>query len=145
MLGDTHARFANRAAFMSEEELTDKQGAQRLPRVLVLEEHADTLVSLGKLLSAIPVDAIPTATCNAARYAAKTLGAFDVLIADATLSDGDGVEVAIELCREYGCAVLIMSSVDPPTSGLPDEVDLWLVKPILLPQLRTAIQTLARA
>jgi DNA-binding response OmpR family regulator len=128
---------------MSEEELTDKQGV-RLPRVLVLEEHADTLVSLGRLLSAIPVDAIPTATCNAARYAAKTLGAFDVLIADSTLSDGDGVEVAIELCRNYGCAVLIMSNVDPPASGLPDEVDLWLVKPILLPQLRTAIQSLAR-
>jgi DNA-binding response OmpR family regulator len=129
---------------MSEEELTNKQGA-RLPRVLVLEEHADTLVSLGKLLSDIPVDAIPTATCNAARYAAKTLGAFDVLIADAVLSDGDGVEVAIELCRKYGCAVLIMSNLDPPADGLPDEVDLWLVKPILLPQLRTAIQSLAGA
>jgi DNA-binding response OmpR family regulator len=129
---------------MSEEQLTNKQGV-RLPRVLVLEEHADTLVSLGRLLSAIPVDAIPTATCNAARYAAKTLGAFDVLIADAVLSDGDGVEVAIELCRQYGCAVLIMSNVDPPDSGLPDEVDLWLVKPILLTQLRSAIQSLARS
>jgi DNA-binding response OmpR family regulator len=129
---------------MSETELTDQQGV-RLPRVLVLEEHADTLVSLGRLLSAIPVDAIPTASCNAARYAAKTLGAFDVLIADAVLSDGDGVAVALELSRNYGCAVVIMSTFDPPAEGLPDGIDLWLVKPILLPQLRSAIQTLAGA
>ena len=129
---------------MSDENITDKQGV-RLPRVLVLEDQADTLVSLGRLLSAIPVDAIPTATCDAARYAAKTLLAFDVLIADAILSDGSGVEVAQELSRDYGCAVVIMSAVQPPPQGLPDGIDLWLVKPIELPQLRQAIQSLAGA
>ncbi len=138
-----NASWVNRATFMSEE-LTDKHGA-RLPRVLVLEEHADTLVSLGKLLSAIPVDAVPTASCNAARYAAQTLGAFDILIANATLTDGNGVELATELCRKHGCAVVIMSSFDPPAEGLPEGVDLWLVKPILFPQLRRAIETLAGA
>jgi CheY-like chemotaxis protein len=127
---------------MSETDLTDNRGA-RLPRVLVLEDHADTLVFLGRILSSLLVDAVPTASCSAARYAAKTLGAFDILITDVTLDDGDGVELAKELKRDHGCAVVVMSGHDAPPEGPPKWVDLWLVKPVRLPDLQQAINTLA--
>jgi DNA-binding response OmpR family regulator len=113
-------------------------------RVLVLEDDADTLAFLGKLLMMINADAIPTATCEAARYAAATVGPFDVIIADATLPDGDGVALAVALKRSHGTAVVVMTGFEPPAEGLPDGVDLWLVKPVRLPELRRAIELIAK-
>jgi DNA-binding response OmpR family regulator len=126
---------------MSETDLLANRGA-RVPRVLVLEDHADTLAFLGRILMDLPVDAVPTASCNAARYAAKTLGAFDILITDVTLDDGDGIELAQELRRDHHCAVVVMSGHDAPAEGPPPWVDLWLVKPVRLPELKKAIDTL---
>jgi DNA-binding response OmpR family regulator len=136
------ANAADRVRFMSETDLTDKRGARR-PRVLVLEDHADTLAFLGKILSDLPIDAVPTASCTAARYAAKTLGDFDILIADITLDDGDGLELARELKRDHHCAVVVMSGLDIPLEGPPPWVDLWLVKPVRLPELKQAIDALS--
>jgi DNA-binding response OmpR family regulator len=116
-----------------------------LPRVLVVDDHVDALAFLGRLLSAVPVDAVPVATCEAARYAARTLAGFDVVIADCALSDGDGVTLAAELKRAHGCATLILSGREPPAGGLPEGIDLWIVKPVRLPQLREAIRTLMAA
>jgi DNA-binding response OmpR family regulator len=124
---------------------TRQQEKGQLARVLVLEDDADTLVFLGRLLMKIPVDAIPTATCAAALEAARMLGRFDVVIADANLPDGDGVELAVGLKREHGCAVVIMSGYDPPDDGLPEGVNLWLVKPVRLPELHVAVQKLVRS
>lgn len=114
------------------------------PRVLLVEDDADTLSFLGRLLAGIPVESIPTATCVAARYAAKTLGRFDVLVADRSLADGDGLELALELKKKHGCAVIMMSGYDAPAEGMPDGLDLWLVKPISLAQLTQAIQSLVK-
>jgi CheY-like chemotaxis protein len=127
---------------MSEKDLKDNRGA-RVPRVLVLEDHADTLAFLGRILLDLPVDAVPTASCNAARYAAKTLGAFDILVTDVTLEDGDGIELAQELKRDHHCAVVVMSGHDIPAEGPPPWVDLWLVKPVRLPELKKAIDVLS--
>lgn len=120
------------------------RGAATMPRALVLDDDPDTLALLGKLLSAIPVDAIPAATCAAARYAAQTVGPFDLIICDARLPDGNGVDVAIALQRQNGCATVIMSGDPAPDGGLPVGVDLWIMKPIRLPELEQAIKTLAR-
>lgn len=127
---------------MSETDLKDNRGARR-PRVLVLEDHADTLAFLGHILADLPVDAVPTASCSAARYAAKTLGDFDILITDITLDDGDGLALAQELKQDHNCAVVVMSGHDAPPDGPPPWVDLWLVKPVRLPDLKQAIDILA--
>src|SRR4051794_2451739 len=116
----------------------------RMPRVLVVEDHADTLVVVGKLLLMIPADAIPAASCAAAHHAAATSGPFDVVIADMKLPDGDGIALAVALKRLHGTAVVIMSAFDPPTDGMPDGVDLWLPKPVRLRELRRAMQSLAK-
>jgi two-component system response regulator PilR (NtrC family) len=114
-----------------------------MPRVIVVEDHADTLVLMGKLLSMVKVDGVPVATCAAAREAAQTLGRFDVVIADVTLPDGDGVELLTELKKQYGCRTVAMSGYDSPEEGLPAGVDLWIAKPVNLTELRRAVLTRA--
>jgi DNA-binding response OmpR family regulator len=115
-----------------------------LPRVLVIEDDADALAFLGRLLSRIPVDGVPTPTCAAALDALETLGHFDVVIADAELPDGDGVAVAVQAKRAHGSATLIISGHDIPETGLPDGIDMWIVKPVDLVGLTTAIGKLAK-
>jgi DNA-binding response OmpR family regulator len=122
----------------------------RLPRVLVVGDRADALAELGKLLSAVPADGVPTATCDAARYAAKTLGRFEVVIADAEMADGDAVELVAELKRLHGCATLVVSAHDRPApaggdgDALPAGIDLWIARPLRLAALRKAIRALLK-
>lgn len=119
-------------------------GEVRLPRVLVLEDDSDTLIVLGRMLSMVRADAVPANCCAAARAAVETSGPFDLILADGQLPDGDGVELAIALKSEHGCATVVMSGSDPPEDGLPAGVDLWLVKPVRLEQLQNAVRALTK-
>jgi CheY-like chemotaxis protein len=121
-----------------------RTAATAMPRVMVVEDHADTLVLMGRLLSLARADGVPVATCAAAREAAGTLGRFDVVIADVTLPDGDGVELLAELKSKYGCRTVALSGYDVPEEGLPAGVDLWMSKPVNLTELRRAVLTGAR-
>jgi DNA-binding response OmpR family regulator len=111
--------------------------------VLVLDDDADALGFIGKLLLKLPVDAIPTASCASARYAFKMLGPFAIFIADQTLPDGDGVALAAEMAAAYGCRTVVISGNDAPGGGLPDGIDLWIVKPVDLIKLKAAVEQLA--
>ena len=104
--------------------------SSRTPRVIVVEDHPDTLVMMGRLLSMVRVDGVPVATCAAAREAARSMGRFDVVIADVTLPDGDGIELLAELKSKYGCRTVALSGYNAPAEGLPGGVDLWLAKPV---------------
>lgn len=110
-------------------------------RVLVVEDHPDTLVLMGRLLSMVRVDGVPVATCGAAREAARAMGRFDVVIADVTLPDGDGLELLAEFKSTYGCLTVALSGYDAPEEGLPVGVDLWMSKPVNLTELRQAVLT----
>ena len=110
-------------------------------RVLVVEDHPDTLVLMGRLLSMVRVDGVPVATCAAAREAARSMGRFDVVIADVTLPDGDGLELLGEFKSTYGCRTVALSGYDAPEEGLPAGVDLWISKPVNLAELRQAVLT----
>ena len=113
----------------------------RAPRVIVVEDHPDTLVLMGRLLSMVRVDGVPVATCAAAREAARAVERFDVVIADVTLPDGDGIELLAELKSKYGCRTVALSGYNPPEEGLPAGVDLWLSKPVNMSELRQAVLT----
>jgi DNA-binding response OmpR family regulator len=119
-----------------------KPNPDKLPRVLVIEDHPDTLVMMGRILSRVPADGIPVATCAAAREAAARLGDVCIAIADLHLPDGDGLELLAELKSKHGCATVILSGADAPTSGLPRWVDLWLTKPTTAQTLRRAVKSL---
>src|SRR5258706_5483189 len=115
------------------------------PRVLVVEDHADTLVLLGKLLAKIPVDAVPTPDCATARSAARTLGRFDLIIADHNLPDGNGAALLAELKEQCGCATVIISGHHPPPGPLPAGVDQWVPKPVDLAALTRMVRSAIRA
>jgi CheY-like chemotaxis protein len=119
---------------------TPGEGAAALPRVIVVEDHPDTLVLMGRLLSSVRADGVPVATCAAAREAARTLGRFEVVIADVTLPDGDGVALLAELKAAYGCRTVAVSGYDAPEEALPAGVDVWISKPVNLTELRQAVQ-----
>jgi DNA-binding response OmpR family regulator len=112
-------------------------------RVLVLDDDADALTFIGRLLSKIPIDAVPTATCATARYAFKTLGPFSIFIADQVLPDGDGVALAAEMAATYGCRTVIVSGNDVPDGRLPEGIDMWIIKPVDLLKLKNVVEMLA--
>src|SRR3954471_12416824 len=98
----------------------------KLPRVLVVEDHADTLILMGKILTRVPADGVPVPTCAAAREAAARLGDVCVAIADVHLPDGDGLELLAELKARHGCATVVLSGTPAPREGPPRWVYLWL-------------------
>ena len=110
--------------------------------MLVVEDHVDTLAAFGRALTLLGVDGIPVLSCAAAREAIVLVGGVDAVVCDVELSDGDGVALARELGAACGCPVAIMSGYPEPDEGLPEGIDLWLHKPVTLPQLRATIGAL---
>src|SRR5258706_13691356 len=91
--------------------MTDKQGQKGLngsPRVLVVEDHVDTLALLGKLLARISIDAISTQDCATARSAAARWGRVDLVIAGFSLPGGNGAELLVELEEQSGCRTIVV-------------------------------------
>ncbi len=124
--------------------MTDKQGQKGLngsPRVLVVEDHVDTLALLGKLLARISIDAIPTQDCASARSAAARWGRFDLVIADYSLPDGNGAELLAELKEQSGCRTIVVSGHPRPAGPLPAGVDDWVPKPVDLAALTRIVQS----
>jgi DNA-binding response OmpR family regulator len=115
-----------------------------MPRVLIVEDDADTLAMMCKLLDRASVTNVSVASCDEARSVART-EPFDVVISDQGLSDGDGVELVRELKEQYGLRTVVMSGYDVPDEGTPRGVDLWIAKPVDLMQLSRALQSLTRA
>src|SRR6476661_6780141 len=113
--------------------MRQKQGQNGLngaPRVLVVEDHVDTLALLGKLLARIKIDAIPTQNCATARSAAERWGPFDLVIGDYTLPDGNGADLLADLKEQSGCTTIMVSGHPRPVDGLPSGVDEWVPKPV---------------
>jgi DNA-binding response OmpR family regulator len=129
---------------MNETSQAQSQAAGQPPRVLVVEDDPDTLVFMGKALSRLPADAMPVATCEAARYAADHAGPFDVVIADVRLPDGDGVDLLAGLKRRHGCCTIVLSGTDEPPGGTPDSIDVWMTKPVDVEALFAAVRRLCR-
>ena len=123
--------------------MTAPDATPTLPRVLIVEDDVDTLNMMGKLLARVPVENVAVTSCCAARTAARE-GPFDVVISDVGLSDGDGVDLVLELKQQYGCRTVVMSGYDAPDAGTPGGVDFWLPKPVDLSQLARALHALTR-
>ena len=113
-----------------------------MKRILVVDDDVDTIVVMGKALTAFGFDGVPVTSCADAREVAARFGGIDAVVTDLRLRDGDGVELGRELRRAYGCKVAIMSGDPAPHGGLPAGIDVWLHKPVDLPRLRSAVESL---
>lgn len=90
--------------------------ASDLPAVLLVEDDEALANNLRELLSGhgYPVDA--AATLAEARDRLAELRPSAVVV-DIHLPDGDGTELAKELCRVPGLTVIVMSGYDPERTG----------------------------
>jgi DNA-binding response OmpR family regulator len=122
----------------------DKTGADTALRVLIVEDHEDTLLMLGKLLARMPVEVIPAPDCAGARKAAGERGRVDVVVSDHDLPDGNGPSLLADLKRACGCTTVIVSGHGRPEAGLPAGVDHWMPKPLDLPALTRMISGVVR-
>jgi DNA-binding response OmpR family regulator len=111
-----------------------------VPRVILMDDDAQVLKAVGRLLAAMGLDDVRTPSCAAARHAAAQVREFDLIVADRTLGDGDGVACAVELNDLYGCATLIYSAQTRP-AGTMNGVDFWVRKPGECGDLDYAVRT----
>lgn len=112
-------------------------------RVLVIEDHADSLAAMARLLSRIAKDVLTAESCKAARaVAASAEGPVDVVVGDIGLPDGDGIDLLGELKGAYGCGVIALTG-----HGMDSDlqrckaagVDVHLLKPVGVKELRDAV------
>lgn len=111
--------------------------------ILVVDDHADTLRILVKLLSALGHQVWPAASCSEARQIAEAKEwAFDLMLCDVGLPDGDGAELMAEFKQRCGCYTIALTGY-----GMADDlirydekqIDYCLIKPIALDKLQAAI------
>jgi CheY-like chemotaxis protein len=117
---------------------------ERSLRVLLVEDHIDTLRALTKLLNGPALEVHAAENCAAARgLAAAPAGPPDVVVGDIGLPDGDGVELMAELKARYGCAVIAMTGYGMEqdlTRCQAAGIDRHLLKPVEVSVLRQTIR-----
>ena len=114
----------------------------RCCRILYVEDHRDTLHVTCRLLRAAGHTVVGVDCCAAARAAADAGDRFDLLIADVTLADGDGLELLGELRRRYAIAGIVLSGHgydEDLTHSREAGFVAHLVKPIQFADLTAAI------
>jgi CheY-like chemotaxis protein len=110
-------------------------------RILLVEDHADTLVPLARLLLLHGYH-VQTATTYSEALAAARQDRFDVLVSDLVLPDGCGLELLREICSRYqirGIAVTGYAHDYRTEASLAAGYSKHLTKPILLDDLLEAL------
>ena len=119
--------------------------ARRL-RILLVEDHADTLETVTLLLRRSGHEVFPAACCAEARTAADSNAGIEAVVGDLGLPDGDGVDLLVELKTRFGCPTIALTAY-----GMDADVrrcaaagiDRHLLKPIGVVELTAALQALA--
>lgn len=110
-------------------------------RILLVEDHEDTLKVMSKLLGRLGYVVTPAATCAAALSAAQGQP-FDLVISDLGLPDGTGVELMRELHTRYRLTGIALTGygADEDVKSTQDAgfVD-HLVKPVDFDKLQQAV------
>lgn len=114
--------------------------------ILVVENHPDTAEMVGRMLRDLGHEAEVTESCAQARAAAEA-GAFDLLLCDIHLPDGDGCDLMKELRDRYGLKGVAMSARVYPADRercLAAGFSLFLPKPFGMKELREAVAAALR-
>jgi CheY-like chemotaxis protein len=110
-------------------------------RVLLVEDHADTLGAARDLLAELSCEVVPAASMREALAAAEA-GPLDLVISDLGLPDGSGLDLMRTLRDSYGLAGIAVTGY-----GMEEDIRRGreagfvehLVKPITLQRLEGAI------
>ncbi len=110
-------------------------------RVLLVEDHIDTLRAARSLLSELACEVVVASSVREALAAARTQG-FDLVVSDLGLPDGNGLELMTHLRERYGLSGIAVTGYGMEedirrslSAGFVDH----LVKPITFARLESAI------
>jgi len=112
-------------------------------RVLLVEDHNDTRVVLRTLLDRCGCRTVTAKNIREARIRLEEMR-FEILIADLSLPDGDGLELAREAKKLQplkAIAVTGRTSEEERAIGVGAGFDCYLTKPIDFHELRQAIRS----
>ena len=115
--------------------------SQRLPRILLVDDHRDTVELTAFFLikrgySAVRAHCVAEARLEAARHQ------FDVLVSDIRLPDGHGIELLREFQKAYGMKGVLVSGAIEDGSAVEAQGIKFPPMPIQLEKLFEAIQGL---
>lgn len=116
-------------------------------RLLVVEDHQPTLDVLARLLRKKGHDVVTANTVEAALQCASR-GRFDLVISDIGLPDGNGVDLMVQLTRDYGLRGIALSGygMDADFARTKNAGFLaHLVKPVDFERLSRVLDQAARA
>ena len=127
-------------ASMTGERTRASYSGKRL-RILVVEDHSETLEALSRLLTHFGHE-ISTAVCaESARKMIKSKE-FDVLLCDIALPDGSGYDVIAEVKRERNVKAVALTGFaahDDIERGRKAGFDFHLAKPVDFHELRSVL------
>jgi len=114
-------------------------------RILVVEDHSDTLQALSQLLNHFGHD---ISTADNARNALDMIKAkeFDVVLCDIALPDGNGYDVVVEAKRKGAVKAVAISGFgarDDIERGKKAGFDFYLAKPVDFHELRSVLGQIA--
>jgi len=117
-------------------------------KILLVEDHVDTLETVTLLLRRSGHEVLPTATCAEARSAAQAQTDIGAIVGDLGLPDGDGVDLLVELKKRFGCPTIALTAY-----GMEADVrrcaaagiDRHLLKPIGVVELSATLKDLSEA
>lgn len=129
---------------MSDERTRDSYSDRRL-RILVVEDHSDTLQALSRLLSHFGHE---ISVANGAKNALNIIDSkeFDVVLCDIALPDGSGYDVIAEAKRKRpvkGVALSGFAATEDIERGREAGFDFHLAKPVDFHELRTVLGQIA--
>jgi CheY-like chemotaxis protein len=127
--------------------MTNTPTPTRKLRILLVEDHADTLESVTLLLRKFGHEVLTAANCAQARAhaAAQPAPSIEAVVGDLGLPDGDGLDLLVELKRQYNCPTIALTAygMDADLKRCAAAgVDRHLLKPVGVVELARALTTL---
>src|SRR5213593_3031808 len=130
---------------MSDERTRDSYNSGRRLRILVVEDHSDTLQALSRLLSHFGHE---ISLADGAQNALNILGSkeFDVVLCDIALPDGNGYDIIVEAKRKGAVKAVAISGFaarEDIERGRKAGFDFHLEKPVDFHELRSVLGQIA--
>ena len=132
-------------AKMNETRTRDSYSSGKSLRILVVEDHSDTLEALSRLLSHFGHD---ISTADDARSALEMINSkeFDVVLCDIALPDGNGYDVIATAKRKRAVKAVALSAFAAQNDierGRKAGFDFHLAKPVDFHELRSVLGQIA--